>query len=569
MRVLGGDEICLGLEAEEKVHQIDGEQTLVVELDLSADLDSKFKTSYQDDKEGGKCLKDMEQKINQTLEVHIRELMDYFTGLEAVKRLSEHDRGSSMKRSPGVGAALALAIIDLVATGAVYFYTDYRIGLIRDNIMDIEEKLALLMDSTNRFRNNQEYLYSQSKIFGIQKKAVETNWDRLELIHSCDVSIIFMQQEINRISSHLRRMVNAIIKGVLTTDILSMESLLDMTKVLDIFMGTIYRIHPGLLYEYGTVVLRSVSGPMYEQWSRSRHNYDFSHLSSAKIAIFLTFPLISEKKTLRKVNVLSPSYDLRLIQTHPTQRFTFLIDANMSILQLNESRLQIFNADMCLTQGKLPACYRKSAFSPTNELCLKSIFQTKIDDFCLGTKANSGDINIAQGTKGALVETNGRGKIFNADSKAVWHYLRDRECVFLPRGDALSIEIGNRIWKVLPKMPVYRVKDRKLLAQGVISKKLEKMTVPRLENPFVYNDTFPDFPSNTLMVFLQKPLVLPTIITLCVTITVLAIVVCICIFHCAKGTNANGANGGGVSVNVGNVGAGQNRPGNFAQGGTF
>ena len=126
--------MCLGLEVEEKVHQINGEQTLVVELDLSADLDTKFKTGYHDDKEGGECLKGMEQKINQTLEVHVRELMDYFTGLEAVKRLNEHDRGSSMKRSPGVGAALALAILDLVATGAVYFHTITGLALLETTL---------------------------------------------------------------------------------------------------------------------------------------------------------------------------------------------------------------------------------------------------------------------------------------------------------------------------------------------------------------------------------------------------------------------------------------------------
>ena len=144
IRLLAGSD-CRGLEKGEKVLDLRGHDSVFLVLDLKS-IAPRVSAGYEnrDDKNGRKCLRRIENRLNATL-ADFRHKVDMHRRSTKALRLyvedPEHRQVMQEKRS-AAGAAVALAILDLVVTGVSYVYTDYRLTALKERIYDLDEKIS-------------------------------------------------------------------------------------------------------------------------------------------------------------------------------------------------------------------------------------------------------------------------------------------------------------------------------------------------------------------------------------------------------------------------------------------
>ena len=209
----------------------------------------------------------------------------------------------------------------------------------------------------------------------------------------------------------------------MTDDIIDIKEMEYLTRHVS-FKDTMYIISPALLYEFGNVYLRSVKG---------------SHIS-----LFLSFPEISRSDTMKVINVISPSFDMHLHQTKPRINFQFLLPDTITMSRINISLHSISNADTCLSKGTFMACYSGSPLISSNLHCLRSIVQNDSHPSCFGER-KKGNYLIDFGKNGALLETDGKGEIFDAKTGDILHYLRGHVCTYVPKRQRLAVEIDEKV----------------------------------------------------------------------------------------------------------------------------
>ena len=135
---------CTAFETEEKVFELEGQETFILNLNLSSLFREKFNKGYKVDKIGAKCMKRMEKRLNATVSSFRNRAVFIATNKamlsEYVKYPHLMRKDVVSKRSVG-GVALALSIFDLIVTGASYAYTDYRLRELRMRVDKIDEAI--------------------------------------------------------------------------------------------------------------------------------------------------------------------------------------------------------------------------------------------------------------------------------------------------------------------------------------------------------------------------------------------------------------------------------------------
>ena len=513
------DEMCVALEESGVVFKVTDERVIVINLDLSPDLPAVVKAGYEKDEEGKKCLSTIQNQLERTVG-QFRDDIDrfYVSARDLLKYKKETLRYENMRDSRSVGAAaMAAAVLGMIITGASHFYNDYRIGQIHDTIAEIEKQIEQLTDSSDIFRNNQEFLVREQKILSLKRKFVYKQFQELQVMHSCDIFHLQVKLELTKIVFDLRRLVDAITTGRLTNDIISIKEMEKITRHASL-QDTIYLVHPALLYEYGKIVLRSISGN--------------------KVSLYLIFPGITRDK-MKIVNVLSPDAELRFIHTVPKPNFQFLIPFTLSLSQVNVSLNLVANADTCLVTGNFKACYANSALLASNLYCLKSIFSQGLISSCYG-KSDRKDIKSVLGTHGALMMTRGKGEIFDGSNGETVQYLRGDMCTYVPKRRKLGVVVNGNIRKIYSERLVYNRRGGiEVPLGGMLSNMFATLSpMPNVTNPMEYNDNVV-IPGSTYQIFrfLKDPFVLITIIVVVICLAIISVAICQCI---AKSRSSEG-----------------------------
>ena len=99
---------------------IKSERIIVIDLDLSPSLPSKYRDGYTGDEEGKQCLSKIQGRLNSTMGIFVDKMQRYHDSIlmmdeyrkEMTLHLTSVKASAREKRSAGA-AALALAIVDL------------------------------------------------------------------------------------------------------------------------------------------------------------------------------------------------------------------------------------------------------------------------------------------------------------------------------------------------------------------------------------------------------------------------------------------------------------------------
>ena len=128
VQILGEPDGCVAFEEEGQVFMVKSERIIIIDLDLSPSLPSKYRDGYAGDGEGKQCLSQIQGRLNSTMGIFVDKMQKYHDSIlmmdeyrkEMTLHLTSVKASVKGKRSAGA-AALALAIVDLVAIGAGYF----------------------------------------------------------------------------------------------------------------------------------------------------------------------------------------------------------------------------------------------------------------------------------------------------------------------------------------------------------------------------------------------------------------------------------------------------------------
>ena len=515
---------CTAFETEEKVFELEGQEAFILNLNLSSLFREKYSKGYNTfDKGGQKCLKRMEKRINATVS-SFRNRVVYIAREKAM--LSAYLNESHMmkkdvgrKRSVG-GVALALSIFNLIVHGASYAYTDYRLGELRRRLDELDEAINGILTEQRFFQNNQDFLYNEGKVMAVQRKIVVDYINGLEVIHSCELENLNFEDKILRLEIFLDRLIDAILGTKLTRDLIDVVTLSKLTMDYR-FHNTLYRVSPLDLYSLSNVYM---------------HSY-----SETQLTFVVTYPVIGRYHTQKLINLLETSGNMIFYKVKPDLHFQFLMPHDVPIEKMNLSEIGDPNA--CLKTERFTAC-QSDAILPRQSLgCLKLLaFGIKSSSCSHGTR-ETGDLVLSYGQHGVLAQTDGEGKIYEANSDEVLRVFDGRSCIYLPRSQNLVIEINKVKTNLFPEPLVWNGEAAlDMIDAGVHIRSMPNLSVPEYKNPVTYkNDTIRQSERswNYVLFHLTKPWTLVMIIVVFLSLTAMCVIALCCFMKFCKGSDVN------------------------------
>ena len=529
---------CRALELGERVFDLRGHDSVFLVLDLRS-IAPKVGAGYKnrDDKNGRKCLRRIESKLNATLadfrykiDMHRRSKL----ALEVYVQDPDNREIKQEKRS-AAGAAVALAILDLVVTGVTYVYTDYRINNLKERIYDLDEQINGLIAENGVMANNQNFIYKQNELMGIQKKVIVDYVNKIEYIHSCDLLYVDFENKMLRLELTLKRILNSITHGTLTDDLIDYQTLEQMTSD-SRFHSTIYRVSAMEMYKLSKLYLHSVTAD--------------------KITFILSFPVVSRSFSYKSVNVLSTNANF-LHGTGRMPRYRFLIPKTMDLMSMNVSMIR--DATNCLEIGGVMACQNDATLPNYAYNCVRDLLNGNVSNSCFGT-TRQGAIILTYGKHGVLSQTRYMGTIYDSRTYEILWKLNRESCTYVPKDKNLVLESRGIGFELFQKRAVWDVDWKmKLEPRPEIDyiPRHGNLSLPEINNPYVFNDTTSLVSKRFLLTFMSKlsnPWVAVTIITLSLSILIACILITCCLprFCKSSGINVN-QNFGGHGIDGGNM----------------
>ena len=527
IRLLAGSE-CRGLEKGEKVLDLRGHDSVFLVLDLKS-IAPRVSAGYEnrDDKNGRKCLRRIENRLNATLadfrhkvDMHRRSTM----ALRVYVEDPEHRQVMQEKRS-AAGAAVALAILDLVVTGVSYVYTDYRLTALKERIYDLDEQINGLIADNSLMTNNQNFIYKENELMGLQKKIIVDYVNKIEYIHSCDLLYVDFENKMLRLELTLKRILDSITHGKLTDDLIDFHTLERMT--LDSrFHSTIYRVSTVQLYKLSKLYLHSITAD--------------------KVTFILSFPIVSRTYSYRSITVLDTNANF-LRGTSEKEKYRFLIPKTTDLLSVNMSTIR--DATNCLNIDNFMACQNDATLPNYAYHCVQDLLIGNVSDNCFGTTKH-GDIQLTYGKHGVLAHTRYMGTIYDVRTYEILWKLDRKSCTYVPKDKNLVLESRGVGFELFQEQMVWDVDWKmKLEPENDRIPRPGNLSLPEGNNPYVFNDTSHATSKRFLLTFMSKienPWVAVTIIILSLSILITCILIICCIprFCKSNGINVNQHFGG-------------------------
>ena len=514
--VLAGDS-CRALETEGLAFEIKEDNIFYLTVSFGSIISKEMKKGYKTDLDDGeRCLARIEQKINATVK-RFKQNLENIHDNQALLRLYIDNPHLMNKRDSTGSIAIALSLIDLVATSASYFYNDYCLRSLRTKIDEMDEVIQSLRADENTFVNNQEYLFREGKILGIQKNILLNHFNELAKIHSCDVIALGLQNELSAMKTKFTQLNTALLKNELTEDVIDLLSLEQLTMAKQ-FRNTIYRVSPIHLYSLAKLALHSVS--------------------DKDVTFIISYPVISRKPMFKRITLLETSKKLLLPRNRMSKNFKFLMPSDMHLNETAHSLNKICNGDTCFKIRHLIACNPNLKPPSSSINCLKNALLEKRNNFC-SSETPFKSLSLDYGKYGVLMETRGDGTVFNSITDEILLDIEDHKCTYLENGQNLAIEQGKSVQEIFP-LPLQFQAQNSLVSDSLkyLSQQIQNFSLPELKNPKTYrNITLDHVPS--FLHHLKDPFVASTIMATMLAFVVIPIKMYKC---CHKGQDQTGGN---------------------------
>ena len=516
---------CRALEVGENAFELNGHDGVLLVLDLKSIFENRFREGYKDDIDGEKCLTRMEKRLNGTLS-NFRDKVILYHESNNMLNVYLNNPALMEKRSAG-GVAIALSILDLVLTGVSYVYTDYRLNALKERILELDEQVNGLLSEQNVVANNQNFLYNEGKLLGIQKKMIVDHINGIEKVHTCDLLFMDFENKILRLEMYLDRILDGIIENKLTNEMIDFNTL-ELMTLDERFYQTIYRVAPMHLYKLSKIYL---------------HSY-----TSNRITFVLSFPIINRRFAFKTVNVLETSESLLHGPGNSRRNFRFLIpkDAELNVTDLKVSTFR--NADACLDIDGIVACQRDAILSEYSLDCLKKLLEGNVSRTCFG-REKQGNVLLAYGKHGVLVHTRSKGEVINSETYDFVENLEKNSCSYIPKAENLVLRTKGLKLDLFREQLVWGSKwSMDAEDEKAFVNRIRNLSLPESSNPIVYNDTSYVLSKKYILVALSKlsnPWTAATVIAIALSIPVTCVMLFCCVSKLCKFTGSN------VNVNVG------------------
>ena len=526
--LLADEHGCKAIELQGKVLEMKGDGVLYLHLGVNSILPQMIKNGYDDkeDENGQKCLSKIESRWGQSVDFLIKRVRDIKDHQEFLNfylknpsRYNRHTRSNN-------GFAVALGLLDLVVTGASYFYTDYRLRQLKQKLSDMEGKLDQIMMDERSFTQNQQYLFKEDEILGIHRNLIVEQVNKLEETHSCDVLTMKLDEQITKMEIYFDRLVEAAMMNSLTHYVLDIVTLEHMTRAKN-FDYTLYRVAPIYLYSLSKLSIHSVT--------------------DKSITFVVTYPIISQDPVFQEVALIETSDNMLVSRNDLSKNFRFLIPTDVPLANAKNAIDDIRSSDACIRKHDLVACF-KNVIPPTNTLkCLDSVLNGRKTGSCFD-KGDPSKFSVSYGKVGALIQSRETGQIVNLDNGKVLLNLNGNKCTYIEKRQNLGIKMGSETLNLYPKSPVIDIKTARARPLKFSSRTPKNFTLPFIPNPKVFKNVTTFRSGVSPLSYLKNPFVATCVIVSFIGITVMCVICYLCVSKCCNrngGVNVyNGVDGG-------------------------
>ena len=506
---------CKSLETETMAYEFVRDDLIFVQMDLNSVIPAALKKSYEGKKdlEGKKCLDLIGKKLNDTVESFRSNVLDIQYQKEMLNEYLFDSKTASRRNAGGI--AVAIGLLDMVATGATFFYNDYRIKALQTKLADMNEYLSKINDERTHFVNNQEYLFKEGEIMGLHRDLITNQLNKLSFVHSCDVLYLNFDLEMIKLESTLNRIVQALLSGRLTTDIIDLDTVSKLT-FRPYFYDSIYNISPNHLYSLSKLSLHSHEGN--------------------KLTFMVAYPYISRNQEWKRVNVLETSHKLLINRNDISRHVHFLLPSNVSIDNFTMS--QVRNGENCFKNSNLLVCEPNSVLTAHSMSCLKSIILNESSKNCF-TESTKSDFSFDYGSNGILIETKKGGKLLNLTTGRTIKDFFGHGCIYVEKKRDLGFSSNGFKMELFPESML--LKSKLFFRKNILkfhSKVVKNFTLPTVNNPISFRNISFMEPESFLNV-LSQPLIATCLIVITIGCMTFCIIGYLCISKCCKQTQSN------------------------------
>ena len=516
----------MAIEADETAFELKGTNFFLYHLSFVSLASQNIRNGYEKiaDEEGKQCMAKVENRLNRTIANFKNDITSIAEDEQMLRVYLEHT-SSLVKRSATGAVAIALGIVDLVATGASYFYTDYQIRILREKLSEIDEMVSEMIADKIILKENQDFLFKEGKILGVNENLLIGHFNNLQRIHACDFLTVQMETDIARINDKLYRLKRSVLKNELSSDVLDIKTLERITTMSS-FRDTVYILAPLELYRKAKLSIYSVN--------------------DEGVTFVVSYPEIGRTPVFKVASVLETSKHL-LVPRNSDVNFRFLLPFNASLDKLNITETPPRSVESCIHVSSYMACHPFSVFPTRTQDCIESLF-SKSDSSCFGRKIES-SLGLSYGKSGVLVETKEHSDILDAKTGQIMRRLSGHLCTYAKDYKNLAIRIGKVVTPIFRNHLVINGKtDLSTRKIEFHSKTIQNVSLPEFKNPHTFRNLTQSH-KRSIFHYLENPWVSGTIIAMFICSAIIFSLVMICVSRsCERGGTNVGVQLGGLDA---------------------
>ena len=249
----------------------------------------------------------------------------------------QHDNSPREKREVVAATALLLSMMALALSTGNLVLSQMTSAQLIEHIASIESQVALDALRSDAIGSNVLLLKNRTETLAVRHNLAWEKMDNLLFVHSCDIGSTQLLSWVMNLDSRLNDITDDILMGRLTPRVLPLPALTVLMKKSDIFMNTVYRLNPGLLYQKAQIGLLSAK--------------------EGNVTLLMSFPKLNSAIEYQVVDI----FDLPLRRTSGQQKLLVMIHLPVTqFLVVNRPKFSLADltrADIATAKSSL-ACER-------------------------------------------------------------------------------------------------------------------------------------------------------------------------------------------------------------------
>ena len=133
VQILASKDGCAALVEEQRSLPYTGEDAFFLKLDLSVKVPTVMSDSFKEDTDGKDCFERISGAFNSSLDLFYKKVARIETDGHILRT---HLKNVNGKRSAGVAVAIAMGIVNAIATAGSFIYDQYQFGLLKARILE-------------------------------------------------------------------------------------------------------------------------------------------------------------------------------------------------------------------------------------------------------------------------------------------------------------------------------------------------------------------------------------------------------------------------------------------------